>query len=49
MRLGSDEGRTVCVQAKTEGKDMGTFKTEESVLCVLLHEGSDISTSFPSP
>lgn len=49
MRLGIELGRTVWVQAKTEGKDRGTLKTEESAGCVLLHEGSDTSTSFPSP
>lgn len=49
VRLGSDEGRTVCLQTKTEGKEMGTFKTEESAGRVLIHEGSDTSTSFPSP
>lgn len=44
-RCGKD---CVCADKdREERKDRGTFKTEESADCVLLHEGS--TTSFSSP
>ena len=41
MRLGSEVGRALWLQAKAEGKDRGTFKTEESTGFVFIPEGSD--------
>ena len=48
LRLRSDVGRAMWVHAKSEGKDRGTFKTEESIGFVFLHEGSDTYASFPN-